>query len=403
MACETYEELTNKYVEGLATFAERDRLQAHIEECADCRKDVEELGRVVRILNSLESEEPPRDLMPSLHERLRELQQDHSPSQGSNFLEGIKSIPAILYDLFCRHRRWLTPGIAVLAVAILIFSFPFGLSGYKTATEEAAPQEPQAAMDSGAVYGNKYAEERGTPEMQSLSMAENISMSEMKIIQNASIFVWVEDIQDKVDYTINLAQEHGGYVESTSMSGSGGDYPRSAHIALRVPAQTLTATLDKITALGKLRHKNLSGENITEIYYDTDHRVRNLQKQEERLIEILAMAKNVDEVLRIENELNRVRTDIDQMTGQLKAWDKRVQFSLVEVELREQEPSREKLAAVSWTMLWEHGKQGFIAAVNVVSRFSVKLAEIVGALLPVIALSGIGLAVYLRRKRHKKP
>jgi len=174
----------------------------------------------------------------------------------------------------------------------------------------------------------------------------------MKIIQNAGIFVWVEDLQEKVDYTINLAKEQGGYVESTSMSGQGDEYPRNAHIALRVPAETLTFTLDQISALGKLRYKNLSGENITEVYYDTDNRVRNLQKQEERLIEILAMANNVDEVLRIENELNRVRTDIDHMTGQLRAWDKRVQYSLVEVELREQEPSREKLSAFSVGSLW---------------------------------------------------
>lgn len=411
VACQSYEELINKYVDGLANFGERARLEAHLDICPDCREYTTGLKKIVGTVSSLEQEELPSNLMSSLHERLKELPPIQSSSGGRKIFDRFRSIPALLYEGFIRQRRWLAPGMAVAAVAVVIMiSIPFYFGASKSAdmATGAAPAEaPQTApqmMMRAAPFNLEIMEEQGKPKMEAFSnsMAQDVAAQEMKIIQNAGIFVWVEDLQEKVDYTINLAKEQGGYVESTSMSGQGDEYPRNAHIALRVPAETLTFTLDQISALGKLRYKNLSGENITEVYYDTDNRVRNLQKQEERLIEILAMANNVDEVLRIENELNRVRTDIDHMTGQLRAWDKRVQYSLVEVELREQEPSREKLSAFSVGSLWENAKRGFIAAVNVAAKFTITAATVLGALSPVIALGVVIAAVLYLRKRRRK-
>ena len=92
MACQNYEVLINKYIEGLATFSERDMVQAHIDECVNCRRDVEELEKVVRILNSLEQVEPPRDLMPSLYEKLGDLQQGQSYPHRPSPLERFPSL-----------------------------------------------------------------------------------------------------------------------------------------------------------------------------------------------------------------------------------------------------------------------------------------------------------------------
>ena len=158
--------------------------------------------------------------------------------------------------------------------------------------------------------------------------------------------------------------------------------------------------------MGRVRNQHIGGENITEAYYDTSARVNNLRQQEERLLEILKIAKNVDEVLRIENELNRVRTDIELMTGQLSAWDKMVEMSLVNLHLIEQEPSKEKLSSITLEELARRGKQGFIAAWNLSLNLLASLVELLGALLPVavivflfIKLVQVVIKIWANRKR----
>ncbi len=57
---------------------------------------------------------------------------------------------------------------------------------------------------------------------------------------------------------------------------------------------------------------------------DIDNQKINLQLQEEHLREILQKADNVEDLLQVEKELNRIRTEIDRLTGILNNYDKLV-------------------------------------------------------------------------------
>lgn len=227
-----------------------------------------------------------------------------------------------------------------------------------------------------------------------------------KIIKNADISIYVENFDEKVDKIINFVDELGGYIESSQIEGSASaDSSRRAYITLRIPQAELTKALDVFKAMGKVSSQHIGGENITEAYYDTAARVRNLEQQEQRLLEILQMAKSVDEVLKIENELNRVRTDIDTLTGQLVAWDKMVEMSLVNLNLIEQEPSKEKLGALNLQELSRRAKQGFIIAINFLLNLLASLAEVIGALLPIAIIAGVlfkGIYSIIKRFTNRK-
>ena len=45
-------------------------------------------------------------------------------------------------------------------------------------------------------------------------------------------------------------------------------------MALRIPQAKLTDALDMFKNMGRVRSQRLSGENITDVYYDTDARIR---------------------------------------------------------------------------------------------------------------------------------
>jgi hypothetical protein len=427
VACKDYEQLIDKYLEGLVTKEEKLDLEKHMEMCPDCRKEVFELRQIIKAANSLEQIDLPPEFAPSLMEKLRSI----SPEQKEfekipGFIGFIKNIPGLIYSFYYRNKRAsiAVMGIFIIGIFIATIYNPANVnymsfdtqSTKDEAASEAGPsaEEPQMMSSRAMMYNHDMAEGESIDGGYGLggvdhkiSIQSTEARSE-KIIKNADLSIYVEDFDDKVDDIINLVNDLGGYIENSEIQGANSaDSSRRAYMALRIPQAKLTDALDMFKNMGRVRSQRLSGENITDVYYDTDARIRNLRQQEQRLLEILQMAKNVDEVLRIENELNRVRTEIDLLTGQITAWDKMVEMSLVNLNLIEQEPSKERLGTVTLGELAQRAKEGFIAVINLCVNMLATLAEVLGAIIPLAIIFGvlykvISLVISKIKNRTKK-
>lgn len=424
MACSTYyENLIDKYVEGLVTVEEKEILESHIRDCSDCRREVEELQQIIQAAGSLEQVELPDDFTPKLMEKIKDLSyQQTSREKTPGLLSLIRNIPALLSSYYYNNKRTFVAVMSVLLLGIFVVTVynlsPFHMNyATKSAKENAAYElapagdTPMMMMSEGAgMSDQRQIESESITQVPQTNIADaglkTFSAEErsQKIIKSADISIYVEKFDEKIDEIVKIVEELGGYIENSQIQGGkSADVPRRAYMALRIPQAKLNDALDKFKAMGRVAKQQTRGENITDAYYDTDARIRNLVKQEERLLEILNMAKNVDEILRIENELNRVRTDIEVLTGQLTAWDKMVEMSLVNVDLIEQEPSKEKVATISILELLQRAKQGFIAAINLLLNILTWLAEVIGALLPIALILGIIFLIVKRFFNKKNP
>ncbi len=56
----------NDYVDGLLQPAERKELEGHLSRCGDCRREVDQLGELLRKAEALGDVQPPRDLFPAI-------------------------------------------------------------------------------------------------------------------------------------------------------------------------------------------------------------------------------------------------------------------------------------------------------------------------------------------------
>lgn len=75
-----------------------------------------------------------------------------------------------------------------------------------------------------------------------------------------------------------------------------------------------------------------SSKDVSEEYYDVEARIRNKQKTESRLVTLLEKeAGNLEQVLKVEEKLDRVREEIERMQGRLRVL--RDQTSLATVTL----------------------------------------------------------------------
>lgn len=154
-----------------------------------------------------------------------------------------------------------------------------------------------------------------------------------KVIRRATLEVEVDGARfdEAVSRLLKLADFFGGYVEDSRVGASG--EKRSARVVLRVPEESFGRALDEVRSLGKVVSERISGQDVTEQYVDVESRIKALRVQEARLLDLLAKAKTVDEILRIEQELSRVRTQIETHEGRLKWLERLSALSAVEVLL----------------------------------------------------------------------
>jgi Flp pilus assembly protein TadB len=107
---------------------------------------------------------------------------------------------------------------------------------------------------------------------------------------------------------------------------------------IRVPATKYQAFIDEAAKLGKVLIQTENTDDVTQQHIDLKARLDNLRAQETRLREFFAKAKTVSEMLQIENELSRVRGEIESMAAQVAYLERQAAMATVTIELAEPKP-----------------------------------------------------------------
>ena len=110
---------------------------------------------------------------------------------------------------------------------------------------------------------------------------------------------------------------------------------RGLSFALRVPEEKFGTILGELEVMGKVLSKHIESEDVTERFIDTQAQLKNKERQEQRLLEIMGKANNVGELMQVENELNRVRSEVDILKGRMKYLQGATSYSTITLTVRE--------------------------------------------------------------------
>lgn len=134
-----------------------------------------------------------------------------------------------------------------------------------------------------------------------------------------------------------LVNQYQGYVAMREISGTV-ETSRGGNWRLRIPAGSLQRFLTELLRLGEVTHTQLESQDVTEQYYDLEARLKVAQAEEKRLLQLLDTATGkLSDILAVEKELNRVRIDVERMTGQLRRLTNLVEYSTVSLSARERQ------------------------------------------------------------------
>jgi hypothetical protein len=157
-----------------------------------------------------------------------------------------------------------------------------------------------------------------------------------KLIRRLDLQVVARDTEPTARRLQELAVSLGGFVSDFNASRVEG--VMHYQMTLRVPADRLDRAREEIRRLVlRVEHEQMSTEDVTDQYVDLDARMRSLLTTEAELRELLAesreRARKVGDVMEIYRELTGVRTQIEQIQGQLNTLQNLVGFSTIQLTL----------------------------------------------------------------------
>lgn len=187
-----------------------------------------------------------------------------------------------------------------------------------------------------------------------------------RLIKNADLILEVKDLSGIISTIEQRVEALGGIIASTSLSRPDGG-KAYASMTLRIPAGKFVSTMGEIEKLGTVKHRHTYTNDVTQEYMDLEARIANLSRQEERLREILRQAKNVEEVLKVESELWRIRGDIEVSTGRLNFLKDRVSFSTINLSLEAVDPRMLEISTEEPNVI-ERSARAFINSINMLIK-----------------------------------
>ena len=160
---------------------------------------------------------------------------------------------------------------------------------------------------------------------------------ETKVIKAGELGLEVEEYAAAVKRVYALAEEYGGFVaDGSSQEQAGGAL--LGHVVIRMPPERFEALFAVLKQIGRVEAENVKAADVTAEYVDIEARIASLQIAEQRLRELMQSKSFMDKIsalLEVERELTRVRSEIEQLQGQLRVMADRVALSTITVTLRE--------------------------------------------------------------------
>ncbi|MFH1354222.1 MAG: DUF4349 domain-containing protein [bacterium] len=174
-----------------------------------------------------------------------------------------------------------------------------------------APQAMMEELSASRAIGLSPIQPGGTADL------EDVTKEDRLIIRTAAFSIVSANVQASVDQLTSYAASAGGFIANVNVT----NLERSPYavVNFRVPAERFEETRQLIRSLGlKVVIEGVTGQDITEQYVDTEARLKNLRASEEQFLAIMKQAVKVEEVLAVQQQLERVRGQIEQSQGRLQ-------------------------------------------------------------------------------------
>ena len=217
----------------------------------------------------------------------------------------------------------------VTLAMVLVLALLAGCGASSMAADRAPAMKNEIAVESPAAPMPEYAMDSVTGVS---GAGQSVPGVEQKLIKTVRMDVETEDLEALLPQISSKIAELGGYVENQDLY-NGSSYSsyrsRSANLTIRVPAENLNGFVEDVKGVSNVVSYNESTENVTLQYVSTESRMKALEVEQQRLLELLAKAENMSDLLEIEARLTDVRYELESVTSQLRVLANQVDYATI--------------------------------------------------------------------------
>lgn len=349
------------FLDGELSDSDARVLSTHIESCAECTNLVEQIRSTSKTLSGWEVQAIPARLQASIADLALKTRKGIKTEKSNIFIRAS----------FWTWKQWVAGiGVTVTALLILIAVATPNLMNAPNAAKRARELSPPGgrSVDSASINsGVSAVEEKGmasptdsfsrndssgqlSGDSAKLRRLESYSKIQKSLPVNAqptadtpapmiartvSLTLVVKNFSGSRATLDALLARHHSYAAQLS-ANTAENAPRSLQASLRVPATELASVLSELKSLGRVENETQSGEEVTQQHADLLARLKNSHETEKRMQAILEQRTGkISDVLEVEQEIARVRGEIEQMEAEQKTLEHRVEFATVNLNLTE--------------------------------------------------------------------
>ncbi len=258
---------------------------------------------------------------------------------------------------------------SLFAVATVLAGCSSAASGYPDSRgDEMAGANMPAAADGG------FAE------------APNASKAtaDRSVIITGSMYMTVEDPIAAADRAAGIVQNAGGRIDARSETAPDENYGGSASLTMRIPSSRLDAVVDNLRALGTVDQFSTDSYDVTTEVTDLNAQISTLRASTKRIEALLSEAKNISDIITLENELDRRQSELESLEARQRGLDDQVSMSTITLSLTT-EPVVVVVVDDSPENFWDALVSGWNALMGFLSGALIVL----GVMLPWLALMAV--------------
>jgi hypothetical protein len=180
-------------------------------------------------------------------------------------------------------------------------------------------------------------------------LADNGNVQQRMVIHVATLQLVMTNVDDSIPEVYKLAADLGGFIQTSNVTKvEGGSL---AQMTLKVPAAEMDKAMLALRKMAKeVREEKVTGTDVTAEFADLESQVKNMESAEQQLRGIMAKMDKPEDVLKVFNELTRVRGEIERMKGRMNFLSRSSDLATINISLLPTElPRKADPIPASWS------------------------------------------------------
>jgi antibiotic biosynthesis monooxygenase (ABM) superfamily enzyme len=184
-----------------------------------------------------------------------------------------------------------------------------------------------------------------------------------KVIYTANIKFRVSNINETQVNIKALVAKANGYISNSNQNNEDGNI--NTTLTIRIPVanfENFINTSEKESIATD--YKNINSDDVSEEFYDNEIRLKSKRAAFEKYLNLLKQAKNVAEVMAVEEQIRQIQEEIDSKEGRQNFINNQVSLSTVTLTIYQVLASNTAVGLPFYQKIWDQFANGIQSFIN---------------------------------------